>query len=132
MPSTPRSPLRMLALLASIPARLWAFYMGFIFLFGQLFAGHFSAAATLAGVCGLVAAVLPVFKNERAKRIAAFVCFASVAGVAGDVYDYYAHLAIPGNYYAWFLIGPFALATAFLGARHVASFGISKDSADVS
>jgi hypothetical protein len=97
--------------------------MGFIFLFGQLFAGRLSIAATTAGVCGLAAAVLPVFANERAKRTAALVCFMSVAGVAGDAYEYYAHLAIPGNYYAWFLIGPFAAATAFLGARHVASFG---------
>ena len=117
-----RSTAGTIAFLASLPARLYAFYMGAIFLFGQLFAGHFSPGATIAGVCGLITSVLPILTNERARRIAASVSLAALAGVALDAYHYYTKLDIPGNYYAWFLIGPFAVAVAFLGARHMASF----------
>jgi hypothetical protein len=122
MATSKASPFQVAVFLASIPARLYALCMGAIFIFGQMFVNHYTVAATIAGVCGLMAAVLPIFGNEHAKRVAAIVCFASVAGVAGDAFNYYANLAINGNYYGWALIGPFALATAFLGARHVASF----------
>ena len=35
------------------------------------------------------------------------MCIAGLFGGGFDAYDYYAHHNIRGNYYGWFLIGPF-------------------------
>ncbi len=80
------------------------------FLFGQVFAGHFSVAATLAGVAGLWAGVRGLgakANGAKASPPTLWICLAAVAGVAMDAVEYYTKLNIPGNYYAWFMIGPF-------------------------
>jgi hypothetical protein len=80
------------------------------FLFGQLYFASFEWPATAAGIFGLLAGALSgQFTSNSVRRsfvVIAF-CIASVTGVAFDAYEYYAHLNIPGNYYAWFLIGPY-------------------------
>ncbi len=73
-------------------ARAYALVMGAAFLFGQAFTGHFSIAATLAGVSGVLAT---------------------------DAIHYYRDLDIPGSYYAWFLVAPFVVALVFIGYSSV-------------
>ena len=92
------------------------FYVIFVaaagFLFGQLYFAIFEWPATIAGVFGLLSGGLSgkFVTNSRARSFAVILfCFTSVVGVAFDAYNYYAHLNIPGNYYAWFMIGPFCL-----------------------
>jgi len=92
------------------------FYVIFVaasgFLFGQLFFANFDWPATIAGVFGLLSGVLSgnFVTNSRARSyVVILFCLASVVGVAFDAYNYYAHLDIPGSYYAWFMIGPFCL-----------------------
>ena len=69
-------------------ARAYALVMGAAFLFGQAFTGHFSIAATLAGVSGVLAT---------------------------DAIHYYRELDIPASYFAWFLFAPFVVALVFIG-----------------
>lgn len=94
-----------------------AFQAAVGFLFGQLFAGHFSVAASLAGGAGLVSAVA-AFKLASSAGWAAgwarWSALLALLGVALDVLDYYLHLNIPGNYYPWLLAGPFIAALALI------------------
>ena len=102
-------------------ARGYVIFMGASgFLFGQLFFGTFSFAASLAGVSGISAGVLSWRSIER-QGVRPFVvlsCIAGVVGVALDALHYYSHLDAPGNYYAWFLNGPFVVALLLI--RHSA------------
>lgn len=101
--------------------RVAALFIGFVgaagFLFGQLFSGHFSLGATLAGVGGILAAASALRMASQirwASRVIYVVAVVALAGVAMDVVHYYRDLAIPGNYYAWPIIGPFAACIAAL------------------
>lgn len=85
------------------------------FLFGQLFFGQFSCAATLAGASGVVGGLLGQRTSAVARFLAMAVCVTGIAGVAMDAFHYYSELNSPGNYYAWFFIGPFATALVFIG-----------------
>lgn len=89
------------------------------FLFGQLFAGHLSVAASLTGCAGLVSALI-AFKLASSERWTAgwarWTPLLALLGVALDVADYYLHLNIPGNYYPWFLVGPFVGALVLVAA----------------
>jgi hypothetical protein len=89
------------------------------FLFGQLFFGQFSLAATLAGLSGVISGILGRRITTRARLLTSLVCAAGLAGVAMDAFHYYSELHIPGNYYAWFLIGPFAAGLVFIGYLNV-------------
>lgn len=83
------------------------------FLFGQVFCGNYSIPATLAGVAGVLTGLIS-WLPSRSLVVRAIVTLCGVAGVVGvtmDALHYYTTLHSPGNYYAWFLIGPF---TAFL------------------
>jgi rifampin ADP-ribosylating transferase len=106
-------------------ARGWALFVGASgFLFGQLFFGQFSIAATIAGVGGVLAGALGGTRQGRRLTLEWFVfscCVAGVVGVAFDAYDYYKHLNIPGNYYAWFMIGPFVVSLAVIAAMQLRS-----------
>lgn len=89
----------------------------FGFLFGQLFFGQFKFAATLAGFAGAATAVIgfTLSSNPNTLKVPATVsACCSVIGVTMDAIHYYQDLAIPGNYYAWAMIGPFCLAQAFI------------------
>ena len=87
------------------------------FLFGQLFFGDFSIASTLAGVSGVLAGVIswPGFKMPRHPWLVPLCCSAGLIGVALDAYGYYSKDHVPGNYYAWFLIGPFVICLLLIG-----------------
>jgi hypothetical protein len=95
-----------------------ALFIGFVaasgFLFGQLFSGHFSVAATMAGVGGVFCAAFAFRMSRNASWASATVywaCAASLIGVVLDAANYYKHLATPGNDHAWHIIGPFAACT---------------------
>lgn len=95
-----------------------AFQAGVGFLFGQLFAGHFSVAATLTGAAGLACSAGAVLLTARPKQSIPWVRWAALLTLVGtvlDVADYYMYLAIPGNYYPWFLVAPFAVSVAWVG-----------------
>jgi len=82
----------------------------FGFLFGQLFAGHFTPGAGLAGIFGLFSALTGTRRlqaSPRWARAVVFSCLLALLGVALDIWNYYQHLAIAGSYYAWILIAPF-------------------------
>lgn len=101
----------------SISAVLIGFVAASGFLFGQLFFGHFSFPASLAGVAGLACSFGAFNMAGRPAWAPAWVAWAGIAALAGvamDAAHYYLYLAIPGNYYAWALIGPFAACTAFV------------------
>lgn len=87
------------------------------FLFGQLFFGHFSFPASLAGFAGLACSVGAFTMAARPAWQASWVAWAGIAalvGVAMDAVHYYMYLAIPGNYYGWALLGPFAAFIALV------------------
>jgi len=95
-----------------------AFQAAVGFLFGQAFAGHFSLAASLAGGAGLACAAGAFHLASRRGPAPTWIGWVSVAtliGVAADVASYYLYLAIPGNYYPWFLVAPFVACVAFVG-----------------
>ena len=85
------------------------------FLFGQLFFGQFSWAATIAGVSGIVSGLLGRRTAVAARFLTMAICATGVAGVAMDAFRYYTELDIPGNSFGWFLIGPFTAALIFIG-----------------
>jgi hypothetical protein len=95
-----------------ISAVFVTFVAAFGFLFGQAFSGHFSAAATIAGIAGLVCGAF-AFKMASDRNWAPvgvyWACVFALVGVAMDAGNYYLHLATAGSYYAWDLIGPFAV-----------------------
>lgn len=95
-----------------------AFQAGVGFLFGQLFAGHFSVAATLTGVAGLASSAGAFLLAARPNQSIPWVRWATLltlVGVTLDVFSYYRYLANPSNYYAWFLVAPFAVCVAWVG-----------------
>lgn len=99
-------------------ARACAIFVGASgFLFGQLYFGTFSLAATIAGVSGVLAGALSWLadRNARLKRVVFVCCAAGLLGVAMDAYHYYTELHRPGNYYAWFLIGPYIATLLLIG-----------------
>jgi len=103
------------------------FYLVFIgasgFLFGQLFFGDFSIAATMAGVSGILAGALSWlgFKMSRYPRLVTLCCTTGLVGVGLDVYRYYSVDHVSGNSYAWFLIGPFAICLLLVGSESFSS-----------
>jgi hypothetical protein len=91
------------------------------FLFGQLFFGHFSWTATLAGVSGVASGILGQRAATTAALITALVCAAGILGVAADAFHYYSELQIPGNDYASVLVGIFAAGLVLIGYLNVKS-----------
>lgn len=105
-----------------------AFQAGVGFLFGQLFAGHFSIAATITGIAGLACAIGAFSLSASPNKSVPWVRWAALfalLGVALDIFEYYMYLAIPGNYYPWFLVAPFVACIAWVGyiahRRHAAT-----------
>lgn len=100
----------------SISRAVVAFVAAAGFLFGQLFSGTFTLGASLAGFMGIAACALSLL-SEGKPLLSGFLlvcCAASVAGVGLDVWRYYTELDSPGNYYAWFLVGPYLVALAVI------------------
>ena len=107
-------------------AGLYALFMAASgFLFGQLFFGRFSLSASIAGIGGVIAALSclgVVGRGSRAASLAFWSALVALIGVAFDATNYYLYLNVPGNYYAWALIGPFCFALiviAFFSRRAV-------------
>lgn len=87
------------------------------FLLGQLFFASFSLPAFIAGTAGLVTAgstFAMVRKAQWARRWVIFGSALALLGVTLDVGRYYLYLDVPGNHYAWELVGPFAGCLAFV------------------
>jgi len=87
------------------------------FLFGQAFFGNFSLPATVAGTAGTLAAVAGFRLTAGRIQTGTFAFWCAIAGLVGvamDAANYYINLNAPGNYYAWFLNGPFCVALLFI------------------
>jgi hypothetical protein len=102
--------------------RLFVIFLGAAgFLFGQVFTGEFSFGGTLAGVGGVVAGALGSNSSRPvAKYTVIGACAIGLVGAGLHAYEYYSVPHVPGNYYAWFLTVPFAIALmviAFQAAR---------------
>lgn len=85
---------------------------------GQLFVGRFLPTAMAMGVFGVIAAVSGFnleSSSDKFRKAAMIGGFGGALSVAADVANYYLYLAIPGNYYAWLMFGPYAAALAFIG-----------------
>lgn len=109
---------------ALIPVGLFCLAMGALCFFGQLFVGKFLPTATLMGLSGFVAGAAGIGLgggSQRCRRWALWGGSAGVAAVGLDVANYYIYLAIPGNYYAWFMFGPYAAALAFIAVLAAAT-----------
>lgn len=95
-----------------------AFQAGVGFLFGPLFAGHFSVPATITGVAGLATSIgaftLAALPGQSVPWVR-WSALLALVGVAFDIASYYMYLAIPGNYYPWFLVAPYALCLSWVG-----------------
>ena len=95
-----------------------AFQAAVGFLFGQLFAGHFSLPATLAGCAGLASAAGAIRLMAQPDRPAPWVPWAAawtLVGVVLDIGSHYLFANIAGNYYPWFLVGPYGASVAWVG-----------------
>lgn len=99
-----------------------ALYTGFValsgFLLGQIFFGDFSVIAGVIGVAGLAAsagAFMLAFRPAAAPHWLMWSSAFGILGVVADAANYYINLAIPGNYYAWALVGPFVACLGFIG-----------------
>ena len=95
-----------------------AYVAGVGLLFGQLFAGHFSVAASVAGVGGLACAASAIGLTGRspwAPRAARASSAVALCATVADAAHYYWKLDIPGNYYGWSLMGPFVACLLFVG-----------------
>jgi hypothetical protein len=105
-------------------SRYLAAFGGAVFLLGQAFAGEFSPGGMLAGIGGLTAGALAfVNLRSRASTLLLAGCAVGLAGAALHAYEYYSTPHLQGNYYAWFITAPFALALVYLAvrARHMPS-----------
>ena len=99
-------------------ARLYVGVVGFAgFLFGQVFVGIFSGVGTVVGITSLLAAIIGgEHKSPTAVRegLVLLACGTGIVGVALDVYRYASEAQIPGDAYAWELVGPFLIALCVL------------------
>lgn len=101
----------------NILARIIAAFLGFIFLFGQLFFAIFELHSTAVGLGAFLLAGLtgwPVSVAVILNRIGLLGGLAVLVGLGVDVWDYYAHHNTPGNYYAWEMTIALALSTLYL------------------
>jgi len=89
------------------------------FIFGQFFFATFTIGETVAGVFGVIAGLLGSFKqNTMRDRLVIIACAVAIAGVGIDVYHYYKYSNIPGNDYAWGLVGPFVAGLALIAVSY--------------
>lgn len=82
------------------------------FLFGQLFFGRFDWPSTIAGISGVLSGSLSgrfIGSSRLRSNLVILLCLAGIAGVGFDAYEYCEKYDIPGNYYAWFMFGPYCL-----------------------
>jgi len=87
------------------------------FLFGQLFAGHFSIAATLVGVAGLACAFGGFLLSSRPNVPMPWIpwtALLTLIGIAFDIANYYMYLNISGNYYPWFGVAPYVFCVTWV------------------
>ncbi|RKZ71203.1 MAG: hypothetical protein DRQ48_04330 [Gammaproteobacteria bacterium] len=101
-----------------IAARIWSGYMGFNYIFGQLFFAMFDYSSTITGISGLLAAILASKKsrtNIKRNRFILVCCVLGVSGIIYGTYEYYAQNNSPGNYYAWWGHYSFLAALTVIG-----------------
>lgn len=104
--------------LLNIIRGLVAFIAASGFLFGQLYFGTFSWAASATGLFGLLAAILGGKFGTSSLKKAYIVILsgaASTIGILFSAYNYYAHLDIPGNSFGWELKAPYIAFLIFIG-----------------
>jgi hypothetical protein len=88
----------------------------FAFLFGQVFSAAFSFSDTAAGVSGVVAGVVgPTKRGPIARFLLLTSCAFGIFGALANVYSYYSQPRFPGDYYPWFMTGPYLLSFLTLG-----------------
>ena len=109
--------LKDLALAINILVRMGVAFIGFIYLFSQLFFGDFQWPSTAAGLGGMVLAAItgwPHRLKTTLNRIGIVAGSIALLGVGAGVYNYYAYYNIPGNYHAWFITLPYTAGVIFL------------------
>jgi hypothetical protein len=97
--------------------RGYVLFVGLSFLGGQLFFGYFEWSASVGGLCAVLAAVFTggfATRTRLARIITIGLCVVALVAVGFNAYQYYAHYNTPGNYYAWFMIGPYCAGLALL------------------
>ncbi len=106
--------------------RFIAIIVGFSFLFGQLFFDDFGIAQTITGIFGMAVGVgsreSKIQLRAYQVTINIFGAF-SLLGVIFDAIEYYSNYHSPGNYYAWFLIGPYIFAIIVIMYQFRIRFG---------
>jgi hypothetical protein len=89
------------------------------FIFGQFFFSTFTFGETVAGVFGVIAGLLGSIKQNTVRdRLVIFASAAAIAGVGIDSYHYYKYLNMPGNDYAWGIVGPFVAGLALIAVSY--------------
>lgn len=87
-----------------IVARTWSGFIGFLYIFGQAFVSLFNVLDTLAGISGMMLALLATKKSihKKPRNRLIVICGVIVTiGVLYGTYDYYDRFQSPGNYYSW-------------------------------
>ena len=99
-----------------VVASAYGLFASSAFLLGELFFAQVSISASVIGAAGTFACIAAIVNaaTGRAGMHATGAAIVALAGVAANVFDYYANLAIPGNYYAWFLVGPLCAALVLI------------------
>lgn len=106
--------------------RFIAIIIGFSFLFGQLFFDDFGIAQTVTGIFGMA---VGIGSRESKMQLRASQVTVSIFGALGllgvifDAIEYYTNYSSPGNYYAWFLIGPYIFAIIVIMYQFRIRFG---------
>lgn len=87
-------------------------------IFGQMFFGNFSLAATITGVSGIFAGALGGLQcraNSTMGKFVMFCCLAALGGTSAQAIHYHMELNIPGNNFGWELRAPFILSLLLIG-----------------
>ncbi len=97
--------------------RIWCGFMGFVYLFGQLFFSSYSLTDTVIGLSGILLAVLSGWLLDRGSLIDIFIvvlsCFV-LLGLSIDAFEYYSKEQIVGNSHPNILVISFGIAALLL------------------
>lgn len=109
--------------IALILGRGVAVWFGVVMFFGQVFCNNFTMPGNIMGCSAVLAALFSWMSERRVPLSRFFVVLACISGVTGVVLDamyYYTTVHAPGNYWAWFLFGPFCIVLLFIAVAAIA------------
>ena len=99
----------------------YAIFGGVGYLFGQVFTGYYSLAATLAGAGGVIAASISwsslhgtSLSTAPLRTVVVLSGGAALAGVALDAIEFYREPAVRGVDFSWHLKAPYIAALLFI------------------